>query len=66
MSHHTPPPNSSDLPDLDLSFLERVMRYQDGDLTGKPLAEFEAELLADENKRVSSAGSIRRRERWQG
>ena len=39
----------------DFAFLERVMRFQDGALTGEQLAEFEAELRGDEGKRRAFA-----------
>ncbi|MBM3969076.1 MAG: hypothetical protein FJ302_04335, partial [Planctomycetes bacterium] len=39
----------------DVAFLERVMRFQDGALSGEQLAEFEAELRGDEGKRQAFA-----------
>jgi hypothetical protein len=39
----------------DVAFLERVMRYQDGTLTGEQFAEFDAELRTDEGKRRAFA-----------
>lgn len=54
-SHDPQRGQQDDAAQWEVAFLERVMRYQDGALTGEPLAEFEAELRADEGKRQAFA-----------